>query len=285
MFSVHSNHMFYLVCLVFQGLVYAFRIHQDIAEKWFYFWSQCWIKCSNGSEGFVRTTITFPCLWNCSHTLLAKYVSAIGNVKFDVSFSCITEQHIAPITMNPKCVHFCPASQILSSIFYETVGFLVMWFSMFTVSLKKIEMKMQCKPMLHANHSSIPGWGWGVGSVTKLLLFHFISISFDLAVFFEFWQSCETKNIYTLVNHLSYPLQLWILQKYTPVSKYINYINMIYKFTKIRIRNFENWNFKILSFSWAHFPWSFSAKGKTSSSAEKVDFEIIDKLYLRHLSS
>ena len=107
MFSVHSNHMFYLVCLVFQGLVYAFRIHQDIAEKWFYFWSQCWIECSNGSEGFVRTTITFPCLWNCSHTILAKYVSAIGNVKFDVSFSCITEQHIATITMNPKRVHFC----------------------------------------------------------------------------------------------------------------------------------------------------------------------------------
>ena len=119
----------------------------------------------------------------------------------------------------------------------------------------------------------------------KNLYYYLISISFDLAVFFEFWQSCETKNIYTLVNHLSYPLQLWILQKYTPVSKYINYINMIYKFTKIRIRNFENWNFKILSFSWAHFPWSFSAKGKTSSSAEKVDFEIIDKLYLRHLSS
>ena len=127
-FSVHSNHMFYLVCLVFQGLVYAFRIHQDIAEKWFYFWSQCWIECSNGSEGFVRTTITFPCLWNCSHTILAKYVSAIGNVKFDVSFSCITEQHIATITMNPKRVHFGPASQILSWIFYATVGFLVMWF-------------------------------------------------------------------------------------------------------------------------------------------------------------
>ena len=144
-----------------------------------------------------------------------------------------------------------------------------MWFSMFTVSLKKIEMKMQCKPMLHANHSSIPGWGWGVGSVTKLLLFHFISISFDLAVFFEFWQSCETKNIYTLVNHLSYPLQLWILQKYTPVSKYINYINMIYKFTKIRIRNFENWNFKILSFSWAHFPWSFSAKGARRAAQQR----------------
>ena len=106
-FSVHSNHMFYLVCLVFQGLVYAFRIHQDIAEKWFYFWSQCWIECSNGSEGFVRTTITFPCLWNCSHTFLAKYVRAIGNVKFDISFSCIREQHIATITMNPKRVHFC----------------------------------------------------------------------------------------------------------------------------------------------------------------------------------
>ena len=37
--------------------------------------------------------------------------------------------------------------------------------------------------------------------------YYFISVSFDLAVFFEFWQSCETKNIYTLVNHLSYPLQ------------------------------------------------------------------------------
>ena len=116
MFSVHSNHMFYLVCLVFQGLVYAFRIHQDVAEKWFYFWSQCWIECSNGSEGFVRTTITFPCLWNCSHTLLAKYVSAIGNVKFDVSFSCIREQHIATITMNPKRVHFCSGPGFSNSL-------------------------------------------------------------------------------------------------------------------------------------------------------------------------
>ena len=161
--------MFYLVCLVFQGLVYAFSIHQDIAEKWFYFWFQCWIECSNGSEGFVRTTITFPCLWNCSHTILAKYVSAIGNVKFDVSFSCITEQHIATITMNPKRVHFGPASQILSWIFYETVGFLVMWFSTFTVSLKKFEMKMQTNA---TNHSSI------LGSVTKLLSFHFRLIWF-----------------------------------------------------------------------------------------------------------
>ena len=115
-FSVHSNHMFYLVCLVFQGLVYAFRIHQDIAEKWFYFWSQCWIECSNGSEGFVRTTITFPCLWNCSHTFLAKYVRAIGNVEFDISFSCIREQHIATITMNPKRVHFRPGPGFSNSL-------------------------------------------------------------------------------------------------------------------------------------------------------------------------
>ena len=32
---------------------------------------------------------------------------AIGNIKFDISFSCIREQHIATITMNPKRVHFC----------------------------------------------------------------------------------------------------------------------------------------------------------------------------------
>ena len=108
--------MFYLVCLVFQGLVYAFRIHQDIAKKWFYFWSQCWIECSNGSEGFVRTTITFPCLWNCSHTFLAKYVCAICNIKFDISFSCIREQHIATITMNPKRVHFCSGPGFSNSL-------------------------------------------------------------------------------------------------------------------------------------------------------------------------
>ena len=116
--------MFNLGCLVFQGLVYAFHIHQDIAEEWFYFWFQRWIECSNRSKGFVRTTVTFARLWNYGHTVLAKYMSAICNVKFDVSFGCIAEQHSATITMNPKRIHFrVSASQILSQVFSESVGF------------------------------------------------------------------------------------------------------------------------------------------------------------------
>ena len=100
--------MFHLGSLVFQGLVYAFHIHQDIAEEWFYFWFQSRIKCSNGSKGFVRTTDTFAWLWDYSHTVLAKYMGTICDVKFDISFGCIAEQKSTTITVNPKWVHFRP---------------------------------------------------------------------------------------------------------------------------------------------------------------------------------